>query len=114
MNDKPANDNDAGAPRFYILEEVARSLRKSERWLWGWLDRHPMDKRGEPFFRLAGRTKLFTADDIMRLFEGLPCPSCFVLRVQAEAQTTKFVAPTSESQLNEVRELLTRSSRRKS
>src|SRR5215470_14252400 len=60
---------------FYILKEVASRLRKSERWLWDWLKKNPHDRDGRPFFRLAGRTKLLTAEDITRLSEALLCHS---------------------------------------
>ena len=46
-------------PRFKLIAEAARDLRKGERWLQDWLKRHPCDQKGEPFYRLAGRTKLF-------------------------------------------------------
>jgi hypothetical protein len=63
------DDNpEPGLPRFYTLAETARTLRKSERWLWDWLKRHPCDDNGQPFFRLAGRTKLFSLDDVMTVF----------------------------------------------
>ena len=102
-----------GLPRFYTLAETARTLRKSERWLWDWLKHHQRDCNGQPFFRLAGRTKLFSLDDVMRLFKALPCPSDCDRHVRVRRRTSKSEVHTSELLLNEVRELLKRSSHRK-
>jgi hypothetical protein len=44
-------------PRHKVIAEAARDLRKGERWLRDWLKRHPYDQKGEPYYRLAGRTK---------------------------------------------------------
>ena len=49
-------------------------LRKGERWLRDWIKQNPCDARGEAYYRLAGRTKLFTDFDIDRIRESLPCP----------------------------------------
>lgn len=57
-----------------IIRDVAKRLHKSERWLRDWLSRHPQDVHGRPFYRLAGRTKLFTSADVARILEALPCP----------------------------------------
>jgi hypothetical protein len=51
------HDAQRGLPRFYTLAETARTLRKSERWLWDWLKHHPRDSNGQPFFRLASHRK---------------------------------------------------------
>src|SRR5262245_38809482 len=53
---------------FLTIDEAAARLRKSRRWLQSFLRQHP-------YYRLAGRTKLFTEADINRLYEALPCPS---------------------------------------
>ena len=39
----------SGVPCLCILKEVASGLRKSERWLWDWLKKHPHDRNGQPF-----------------------------------------------------------------
>ena len=44
-------------PRNKVIAEAARDLRKGERWLRDWLKQHPCDQKGEPYYRLAGRTK---------------------------------------------------------
>jgi hypothetical protein len=33
-------------PRFKLVAEAARELRKGERWLRDWLKRHPVDRDG--------------------------------------------------------------------
>lgn len=60
---------------FLTLPEVAGKLRVEPLWLTRWLRRHPRDSQGEPFFRRAGRTKLFTektADAISCVIHGRP------------------------------------------
>src|ERR1700739_4058519 len=61
-------------PRFKLVAEAARDLRKRERWLRDWLKSHPVDRNGVAFYRLAGRTKLLSDWDIDRIRESLPCP----------------------------------------
>src|SRR5262249_33986808 len=95
---------------YKTLGEAAAVLRKDSRWLASWLKAHPVDRYGEPFYHLAGRTKLFTDRDIDRIRENLPCPSPSVRLVHQNHRTTRFAAPISASLLNEARELLTRSS----
>ena len=55
-------------------EDVSKRLHKSPRWLQDFLRRNPVDRHGRPFFRLAGRTKLFTDADILRILEALAMP----------------------------------------
>lgn len=52
---------------FFTIQEAATKLRKSEGWLWDWLGEHPIDGADVPFFRSAGRTKLFREADIDRM-----------------------------------------------
>src|SRR5574341_1675283 len=82
---------------FLTLKEAAAKLRKSERWLWDWLDKTPRDPFDRPYYRLAGRTKLLSEGDVARIFEALPCPSSSGRRVPAKRRTSKSEAPTSES-----------------
>ena len=89
--------------RYKLIIEAARELRKSERWLRDWLKQNPFDQRGEPFYRLAGRTKLFTDRDIDRIRESLPCPLPSSRRKLGARQITISAAPTSESLLTEAR-----------
>src|SRR5262249_60022461 len=77
---------------FLTLDEAAAKLRKSRRWLQSFLRRHP-------YYRLAGRTKLFTEADINRLYEALPCPSNSSRR--ESRRSSRSGVPTSESTLTE-------------
>ena len=49
------------------MEETAAHLRVSRRWLQDFIQQHP-------FYRLAGRKKLFTPADITALLEAFPRP----------------------------------------
>jgi hypothetical protein len=82
------------------MEEVAAKLRKSRRWLQDFLQDHP-------YYRLAGRTKVFTDEDIDRLIEALPCPGSSSRRDKGKRHTGTFGARTSESLWTTARELLT-------
>src|SRR3954462_4710934 len=93
-------------PPYFTIKEAALELRKSERWLWGWLDKHPRDGNDQPYYRLAGRTKLIPPSALARIFEALLCPSPSGRRVRAKARTGKSAAPTSESLWSEAQELL--------
>jgi len=53
---------------LYDFEEVAAYMRVSRRTLQDILRKYP-------FYRLVGRKKLFTDQDIRHLIEALPCPS---------------------------------------
>src|SRR5215831_17077705 len=94
-------------PRFKLVAEAACELRKSERWLRDWLKQHPVDRNGDAFYRLAGRTKLLSDGDIDRIRENLPCPSPSYRRSRAVPRTTTSAVHTSELLLTEARALLT-------
>ena len=55
------------ALQLYTMEEVAAQLLVSRRWLEGLIKIYP-------FYRIAGRRKVFTQSDIQRLYEALPRP----------------------------------------
>lgn len=93
-------------PPYLTLKEAAAKLRKSERWLWDWLDKHPRDRFDRPYYHLAGRTKLLSEGDLARIYEDLPCPSSFVRPARAKRRTGKSEDRTSESLWNEAQELL--------
>src|SRR6266566_2491307 len=94
-------------PRIKLVAEAARELRKSERWLRDWLKQHPVDRNGDAFYRLAGRTKLLSDGDIDRIRENLPCPSPSYRRSRAAPRIITSAERTSESLLTEARALLT-------
>jgi len=52
-------------PELYRMEDVAKMLGKSKRWLQDFL-------RGRPIGRMAGRTRLFTQADLNRVIALLP------------------------------------------
>src|ERR1700722_8529621 len=70
MCHRPANGEASmrAAPQLFTLAEVAERLHKSPRWMQYFL-------RDNPFGRMAGRTRLFTEEDIAAIIEALPCPS---------------------------------------
>jgi hypothetical protein len=94
----------------YTLEEAAKELRKTRRWLNEWLRAHPFDSEGEPFFTPVGRDKILHQSDIARIelaLRGeLKCRSGSVRRAPAGRRTTKSAAPTSESAWKLAAELL--------
>jgi hypothetical protein len=49
------------------LDQAAKELRMSERWLRGWLADNPADARGVPFYIPMGRRKEFEPTDIERI-----------------------------------------------
>jgi len=53
---------------LYRIEDVAQKLHKSPRWLHDFLKKYP-------YYRKAGRTKLFSETDIQMIYEALPCHS---------------------------------------
>lgn len=55
------------AVELYTMPETAEQLRVSRRWLQDYIKEHP-------FYRMAGRKKLFSADDIRKLHETMPRP----------------------------------------
>ena len=53
--------------QLYTINDVAKRFHKSRRWLQEFLKVHP-------HYRLAGRTKLFTEEDIAKLHDALGRP----------------------------------------
>src|SRR5262245_22623339 len=90
---------------FLTLDEAAAKLRKSRRWLQSFLREHP-------YYRLAGRTKLFTEADINRPYEALPCPSNSSRR--ASRRFSRSGVHTSASTLTEALRLASEPLPRKS
>ncbi len=93
------------AKKFYTLDEVAQLFRVSRRTLQDFLRLHP-------YYRRLGRRKLFTEDDITRLYEALPCPSSST--ASAEAQTGTLEVRSPAKLLMRARELLTDQRRKRS
>lgn len=55
----------------YTLEEAAKELRKTRRWLNEWLRAHPVDEQGIPFYTPVGRDKILLPSDITRIEDAL-------------------------------------------
>lgn len=94
-------------PALMTLQEVAAKLRKSERWLWDWLDKHRRDSFDKPYYRLAGRTKLFSEGDLARIIEDLPsCTTSSSDRPgRVKRRISKFAEPTLSAELRLAAEL---------
>jgi hypothetical protein len=86
------------ATPYFTLEQVAAELHKTKAWLQEWLSRHPYDANGTPFYRKAGRTKLFRRSDIDRIYASLEAPCPLPLSRPGRAiRTGRSVAATSMS-----------------
>jgi hypothetical protein len=66
----------------FNIDIAAERLGVKRRWLQDWLRGHPHDKYGKAFYRLAGKTKLFTAGDLDRILESLPQPDPICLGLE--------------------------------
>jgi hypothetical protein len=77
--------------RLFTMNEVAGQMRVSRRWLQDFIQVHP-------YYRMVGRKKLFTPEDINRLIESLPVPKepVWLKRRRARAGA----APQTRSQSN--------------
>lgn len=54
---------------IYTMNEAAKQLRMSRRWLQDWLRDHPLDAKGRPYYAPLGRCKTFDDDDLLRIRE---------------------------------------------
>jgi len=94
----------------YTVEEAAKIMRKTERWLNEWLRANPVDSNGEPFFTPAGRDKILLSTDITRIEHALrgqlKCRYTSGRRAPVKRRIMKSGVPTSESEWNVAAELL--------
>src|SRR5262245_14994901 len=81
------------------MDEAAKELRVSRRWLQDFIQDHP-------YYRTAGRKKLFTTEDMARLIGALPCPGSSSRPAKAKRHTGTSGASTSASLWTTARELL--------
>src|SRR3954470_13133847 len=61
-------------PAVYTIDDVAKRLGMTKRSLEPFLRATPRDQYGEALYSKAGRTKLFTEDDIRRLLMAMKWP----------------------------------------
>jgi hypothetical protein len=87
------------ALRLSPMNEVTNRMRVSRRWLQGFV-------KANPFYRTAGRKKLFSESDISRLMDALPCPCDSSRPATANRRTGPSAVRISERPLIELRELL--------
>jgi hypothetical protein len=96
-------------PVAYTMEQAAREIPCSRRWLQDFLVNKPADAEGNPFFYEIGNRKMFTATDIERIRqstrEDVRCRLSSSRRVRGSRRTTMAVVPTSESLLTEAQRL---------
>jgi hypothetical protein len=99
----PSQHPAAGA--VYTMDEAAKRLRMSRRWLQNWLRDHPLDERGRPFYSLLGNKKTFDDDDLYRIRET--AREELRRRLQPRGRRRQMVPPTKTSSeiLDEVRAL---------
>jgi excisionase family DNA binding protein len=97
--------NDPNLQRLLTVEEVADRFRVSRRTLQAHIRRHP-------FYRLIGRRKLFTEDDVRKIYESLSCPSNSHADTAAPIGTC--VAPSEASLWTKAQALLTEKSQKRS
>jgi hypothetical protein len=87
-------------PKIFTMDEAADYLRISRRLLQDII-------KTKPYYRTAGRRKLFTEGDLTMLVESMPCPESSSSRpVMGRRQITTYAAPTTGSASTALRELL--------
>lgn len=92
---------------LFTMVEAAKEMRASRRWLQEYIKKNP-------YYRLRGNRKVFTAEDIIKLQEALPCPSTSMPPVPRKQRPTKSAEPTAASWWTEAQKLLKNEKPRKS
>src|SRR5262249_15093889 len=87
------------------MDEAAKELRISRRWLQDFIKRYP-------YYRTVGRKKLFNSEDISRLIGALPCPGSSSRPAKAKRRSGTSAANTSASDLTTALELARQRRRR--
>ena len=87
------------------LDDVAKIIHKSRRWLREWLRDNPRDAYDRPLYVMAGRTMLFTDQHVKRILESLPCRSRSFLPATPGQRTSTSGARTSVSEWTRAAEL---------
>src|SRR2546423_15165645 len=86
-------------PTLLTRDEAASKLRVPRRWLQDFIQEHP-------YYRMVGRKKLFTSEDMTRLIGALPCPGSLSRPAKARRRSGTSAANTSESLWTTARALL--------
>jgi hypothetical protein len=86
----------------FPIKTAAEKLGVTRRWLMEWLRSHPCDASGCPFYRLAGRAKLFTEGNLGCIYAALPAPegipsSSSTRRARPSRATGASGPPTSDA-----------------
>lgn len=84
--------------KLLTIQDVCARFHKGRTWMEAFLKDHP-------YYRLAGRKKLFTEADITHLWESMTCPSLSSPQTQSEP-------PTGQSEARSTDELFMRLQRR--
>ena len=95
--------------RAMTMDEAAKALRKSRRWLHDWLAKNPVDAAGRPFCSKLGRTRLFRETDITRILDAAldkSCRSNSSRRERGNHRTGRSGGAISESLWTEAQKLL--------
>jgi hypothetical protein len=94
----------------YTMEQAAKLIPCSRRWLQEFLARNPADAGGNPFYYLIGNRKMFTTADIERIRqstrEAERCRLNSSRRARVSRRTTKVGAHISRSLLTEAHTLI--------
>jgi hypothetical protein len=92
---------------IYRIDDVAKKLGKSKRWLQDFLMKHPCGRR-------AGRTRIFLEEDVAKLVLLLPKEVDPFPRKKAGRPITGSAGRTSKLTLTEALRLVNEKSRKKS
>ena len=104
----PVGETSAKKPvalQLYTMPEVAAQFRVSRRWLQDFIKIYP-------FYRIAGRLKVFSPTDIQRLYEALPRPPSSSSRTFIPSMIRSGVR-TSESEWTDLLKLVSKGKRKR-
>ncbi|MCZ6862676.1 MAG: hypothetical protein O7I42_20805 [Alphaproteobacteria bacterium] len=90
---------------LYDMDESAKQLRVCRRVFQDLIKLYP-------FYRVIGRKKLFTAEDLNEIIRRLPCP--YASKREKEAQTSGSAGPSEASLYTRVSRLMTPKPQKKS
>jgi hypothetical protein len=99
--DKPSEQKAEPKPRFSTLKEVCDRLHKGRGWMDAFLKIHP-------YYRKAGRTKLFSEEHIVQLWDAMERPPepRVLPRVRRRSWRPPSSQPTDEEALAKIEEMI--------